>query len=166
MSFTLQPTIEVQYNIIKSWNNTAIKKKQNTSHPAGAVWAPRYKCFVSLSFQIPSFRCPSWWTAGFLGHWMPSSRLCSFVRCCSFGSASTMASGPRWVQSPPLRQKTSVTRLFSATDTLDVLVCVQGERKCLTFYLPKLAVVGLLWLSAVTLGIWQTWVITSRVTEG
>ncbi|XP_046877862.1 transmembrane protein 181 isoform X2 [Hypomesus transpacificus] len=33
---------------------------------------------------------------------------------------------------------------------------VQGERKCLTFYLPKLVVVGLLWLSAVTLGIWQT----------
>ncbi|XP_035277337.1 transmembrane protein 181 isoform X1 [Anguilla rostrata] len=33
---------------------------------------------------------------------------------------------------------------------------VQGERKCLTFYLPKLVIVGLLWLSAVTLGIWQT----------
>uniref|UniRef100_A0A3Q3IGZ6 Transmembrane protein 181 n=1 Tax=Monopterus albus TaxID=43700 RepID=A0A3Q3IGZ6_MONAL len=33
---------------------------------------------------------------------------------------------------------------------------VQGERKCLTFYLPKLIIVGLLWLSAVTLGIWQT----------
>lgn len=32
----------------------------------------------------------------------------------------------------------------------------QGERKCLTFYLPKLIIVGLLWLSAVTLGIWQT----------
>ncbi|KAM3861311.1 transmembrane protein 181 [Diretmus argenteus] len=33
---------------------------------------------------------------------------------------------------------------------------VQCERKCLTFYLPKLVIVGLLWLSAVTLGIWQT----------
>ncbi|XP_043917916.1 transmembrane protein 181 isoform X2 [Protopterus annectens] len=33
---------------------------------------------------------------------------------------------------------------------------VQGERKCLTFYLPKLFLVGLLWLAAVTLGIWQT----------
>lgn len=33
---------------------------------------------------------------------------------------------------------------------------VQGERRCLTFYLPKMVVVGLLWLSAVTLGIWQT----------
>ncbi|XP_028809362.1 transmembrane protein 181 isoform X1 [Denticeps clupeoides] len=33
---------------------------------------------------------------------------------------------------------------------------VQGERKCLTFYLPKLLIVGLIWLSAVTLGIWQT----------
>ncbi|XP_051546546.1 transmembrane protein 181 isoform X1 [Myxocyprinus asiaticus] len=33
---------------------------------------------------------------------------------------------------------------------------VQGERKFLTFYLPKLVIVGLLWLSAVTLGIWQT----------
>lgn len=33
---------------------------------------------------------------------------------------------------------------------------VQGERKCLTFYLPKLFIVGLIWLSAVTLGIWQT----------
>ncbi|MFT7797518.1 transmembrane protein 181 isoform X1 [Arapaima gigas] len=33
---------------------------------------------------------------------------------------------------------------------------VQGERKCLTFYFPKLVIVGLLWLSAVTLGIWQT----------
>ncbi|XP_041106280.1 transmembrane protein 181-like isoform X2 [Polyodon spathula] len=33
---------------------------------------------------------------------------------------------------------------------------VQGERKCLTFYMPKLFIVGLLWLSAVTLGIWQT----------
>uniref|UniRef100_A0A8C9S7R2 Transmembrane protein 181 n=1 Tax=Scleropages formosus TaxID=113540 RepID=A0A8C9S7R2_SCLFO len=33
---------------------------------------------------------------------------------------------------------------------------VQGERKCLTFYLPKLLIVGLLWLSAITLGIWQT----------
>lgn len=32
----------------------------------------------------------------------------------------------------------------------------QGERKCLTFYLPKLIIVGLLWLSAFTLGIWQT----------
>ncbi|XP_062850709.1 transmembrane protein 181 isoform X2 [Trichomycterus rosablanca] len=32
---------------------------------------------------------------------------------------------------------------------------VQGERKCFTFYLPKLAIVGLLWISAVTLGIWQ-----------
>uniref|UniRef100_A0A3Q4HRG3 Transmembrane protein 181 n=1 Tax=Neolamprologus brichardi TaxID=32507 RepID=A0A3Q4HRG3_NEOBR len=32
---------------------------------------------------------------------------------------------------------------------------VQGERKFLTFYLPKLVIVGLLWLSAVTLGIWQ-----------
>ncbi|OCT77958.1 transmembrane protein 181 isoform X1 [Xenopus laevis] len=33
---------------------------------------------------------------------------------------------------------------------------VQGERKCLTFYLPKLFIVGLLWLASVTLGIWQT----------
>ncbi|RVE55838.1 hypothetical protein OJAV_G00230070 [Oryzias javanicus] len=33
---------------------------------------------------------------------------------------------------------------------------VQGERRFLTFYLPKLIIVGLLWLSAVTLGIWQT----------
>ncbi|XP_076128529.1 transmembrane protein 181 isoform X2 [Alosa pseudoharengus] len=33
---------------------------------------------------------------------------------------------------------------------------VQGERKCLTFYLPKMLIVGLIWLSAVTLGIWQT----------
>ncbi|XP_051544424.1 transmembrane protein 181-like isoform X3 [Myxocyprinus asiaticus] len=33
---------------------------------------------------------------------------------------------------------------------------VQGERKFLTFYLLKLIIVGLLWLSAVTLGIWQT----------
>lgn len=35
-------------------------------------------------------------------------------------------------------------------------VSLQGDRKCLTFYLPKLIIVGLLWLSAVTLGIWQT----------
>ncbi|XP_078029959.1 uncharacterized protein LOC117270769 isoform X1 [Epinephelus lanceolatus] len=33
---------------------------------------------------------------------------------------------------------------------------IEGERKCLMFYLPKLFIVGLLWLSAVTLGIWQT----------
>ncbi|XP_076011190.1 transmembrane protein 181 [Genypterus blacodes] len=33
---------------------------------------------------------------------------------------------------------------------------VQGERRCSTFYLPKLVIVGLLWLSSVTLGIWQT----------
>ncbi|XP_060023574.1 transmembrane protein 181 isoform X1 [Lagenorhynchus albirostris] len=33
---------------------------------------------------------------------------------------------------------------------------VQGERKCLTFYLPKCFIVGLLWLACVTLGIWQT----------
>ncbi|XP_055046500.1 transmembrane protein 181 isoform X1 [Misgurnus anguillicaudatus] len=33
---------------------------------------------------------------------------------------------------------------------------VQGERKFWTFYVPKLVMVGLLWLSAVTLGIWQT----------
>ncbi|XP_054943389.1 transmembrane protein 181 isoform X2 [Physeter macrocephalus] len=33
---------------------------------------------------------------------------------------------------------------------------VQGERKCLTFYLPKFFIVGLLWLACVTLGIWQT----------
>ncbi|XP_030637498.1 transmembrane protein 181 isoform X2 [Chanos chanos] len=33
---------------------------------------------------------------------------------------------------------------------------VQGERKCLTFYLPKLLLVGLLWISALTLGVWQT----------
>ncbi|XP_054426149.1 transmembrane protein 181 isoform X3 [Pteronotus mesoamericanus] len=33
---------------------------------------------------------------------------------------------------------------------------VQGERKCLTFYLPKFLIVGLLWLTSVTLGIWQT----------
>ncbi|KAG7272031.1 hypothetical protein CRUP_030135 [Coryphaenoides rupestris] len=33
---------------------------------------------------------------------------------------------------------------------------VQGERRFLTFYVPKLIIVGLLWLSAVTLGIWQT----------
>nr|DBA26934.1 TPA: hypothetical protein GDO54_011125 [Pyxicephalus adspersus] len=33
---------------------------------------------------------------------------------------------------------------------------VQGERKCMTFYLPKLLIVGLLWLASVTLGIWQT----------
>ncbi|XP_076862617.1 transmembrane protein 181 isoform X2 [Brachyhypopomus gauderio] len=32
---------------------------------------------------------------------------------------------------------------------------VQGERKCLTFYLPKLVLVGLMWFSPVTLGIWQ-----------
>uniref|UniRef100_A0A4W2HYN5 Transmembrane protein 181 n=1 Tax=Bos indicus x Bos taurus TaxID=30522 RepID=A0A4W2HYN5_BOBOX len=35
-------------------------------------------------------------------------------------------------------------------------VRVQGERKCLTFYLPKFFIVGLLWLASVTLGIWQT----------
>uniref|UniRef100_A0A672NPC3 Transmembrane protein 181-like n=1 Tax=Sinocyclocheilus grahami TaxID=75366 RepID=A0A672NPC3_SINGR len=33
---------------------------------------------------------------------------------------------------------------------------VQGDRRFLSFYLPKLLIVGLLWLSAVTLGIWQT----------
>nr|KAF6463396.1 transmembrane protein 181 [Molossus molossus] len=33
---------------------------------------------------------------------------------------------------------------------------LQGERKCLTFYLPKFFIVGLLWLACVTLGIWQT----------
>ncbi|KAL8186020.1 UNVERIFIED_CONTAM: hypothetical protein K2H54_061506 [Gekko kuhli] len=33
---------------------------------------------------------------------------------------------------------------------------VQGERRCLTFYFPKLLIVGLLWLASVTLGIWQT----------
>uniref|UniRef100_A0A8C3VUW9 Transmembrane protein 181 n=1 Tax=Catagonus wagneri TaxID=51154 RepID=A0A8C3VUW9_9CETA len=33
---------------------------------------------------------------------------------------------------------------------------VQGERKCLTFYVPKFFIVGLLWLASVTLGIWQT----------
>ncbi|OXB83721.1 UNVERIFIED_CONTAM: hypothetical protein H355_013076 [Colinus virginianus] len=33
---------------------------------------------------------------------------------------------------------------------------VQGERKCLTFYLPKFLIVGLLWLASVTLGVWQT----------
>ncbi|XP_069463979.1 transmembrane protein 181 isoform X1 [Ambystoma mexicanum] len=33
---------------------------------------------------------------------------------------------------------------------------VQGERKCLTFYLPKIFIVGLLWMASVTLGIWQT----------
>ncbi|XP_053566818.1 transmembrane protein 181 isoform X2 [Bombina bombina] len=33
---------------------------------------------------------------------------------------------------------------------------VQGERKCLTFYLPKIFIVGLLWLASVTLGVWQT----------
>ncbi|XP_004674218.1 PREDICTED: LOW QUALITY PROTEIN: transmembrane protein 181 [Condylura cristata] len=33
---------------------------------------------------------------------------------------------------------------------------VQGERRCLTFYLPKFFIVGLLWLASVTLGIWQT----------
>uniref|UniRef100_A0A673HRF6 Transmembrane protein 181-like n=1 Tax=Sinocyclocheilus rhinocerous TaxID=307959 RepID=A0A673HRF6_9TELE len=33
---------------------------------------------------------------------------------------------------------------------------VQADRRLLTFYLPKLLIVGLLWLSAVTLGIWQT----------
>ncbi|XP_005043743.1 PREDICTED: transmembrane protein 181 [Ficedula albicollis] len=33
---------------------------------------------------------------------------------------------------------------------------VQGERKFLTFYLPKFFIVGLLWLASVTLGIWQT----------
>uniref|UniRef100_A0A8C5MWI2 Transmembrane protein 181 n=1 Tax=Leptobrachium leishanense TaxID=445787 RepID=A0A8C5MWI2_9ANUR len=33
---------------------------------------------------------------------------------------------------------------------------VQGERKCLTFYLPKLFLVGFLWLASVTLGVWQT----------
>ncbi|XP_042328065.1 transmembrane protein 181 isoform X2 [Sceloporus undulatus] len=33
---------------------------------------------------------------------------------------------------------------------------VQGERKCVTFYFPKLLIVGLLWLASVTLGIWQT----------
>ncbi|XP_057594359.1 transmembrane protein 181 isoform X2 [Hippopotamus amphibius kiboko] len=33
---------------------------------------------------------------------------------------------------------------------------VQGERKCLTFYLPKFLIVGLLWLASATLGIWQT----------
>ncbi|KAM4693710.1 transmembrane protein 181 isoform 2-T2 [Discoglossus pictus] len=33
---------------------------------------------------------------------------------------------------------------------------VQGERKCLTFYFPKIFIVGLLWLASVTLGVWQT----------
>ncbi|XP_053238261.1 transmembrane protein 181 isoform X1 [Podarcis raffonei] len=33
---------------------------------------------------------------------------------------------------------------------------VQGERRCITFYFPKLLIVGLLWLASVTLGIWQT----------
>ncbi|KAI4878039.1 hypothetical protein NFI96_000412 [Prochilodus magdalenae] len=32
---------------------------------------------------------------------------------------------------------------------------VTGERRFLTFYLPKLVIVGLMWISAVTLGIWQ-----------
>ncbi|XP_028653545.1 transmembrane protein 181 isoform X1 [Erpetoichthys calabaricus] len=33
---------------------------------------------------------------------------------------------------------------------------VQGERRCLTFYMPKFFIVGLLCVSSVTLGIWQT----------
>lgn len=54
--------------------------------------------------------------------------------------------------------------LLGANGSLEVLpflcslLCFsfQGERKCLTFYLPKFFIVGLLWLASVTLGIWQT----------
>lgn len=46
--------------------------------------------------------------------------------------------------------------IFSVCFSMNFLLSPQGERKCLTFYLPKLIIVGLLWLSAVTLGIWQT----------
>ncbi|XP_066523673.1 transmembrane protein 181 isoform X1 [Hoplias malabaricus] len=34
-------------------------------------------------------------------------------------------------------------------------IIIQGERTFLKFYLPKLVIVGLLWTSAITLGIWQ-----------
>ncbi|KTG33369.1 hypothetical protein cypCar_00033177 [Cyprinus carpio] len=54
----------------------------------------------------------------------------------------TAPDGPRW--SPP---SAGSTHLCSHP---------QGERRFLSFYLPKLLIVGLLWLSAVTLGIWQT----------
>lgn len=47
--------------------------------------------------------------------------------------------------------------LYLIMDLTSRFTCFpQGERKCLTFYLPKLIIVGLLWLSSVTLGIWQT----------
>lgn len=46
--------------------------------------------------------------------------------------------------------------IFSVCFLMRFVLFPQGERKCLTFYLPKLIIVGLLWLSAVTLGIWQT----------
>lgn len=32
---------------------------------------------------------------------------------------------------------------------------LQNERKFLTFYLPKLFIVGMLWLSAIILATWQ-----------
>jgi hypothetical protein len=38
---------------------------------------------------------------------------------------------------------------------LSVFLCAQNERHVLTFYLPKLLIVGMLWISAITMATWQ-----------
>jgi hypothetical protein len=36
-----------------------------------------------------------------------------------------------------------------------VFLCSQNERRVLTFYLPKFLIVGMLWISALTMATWQ-----------
>lgn len=38
---------------------------------------------------------------------------------------------------------------------MNYFLCSQNERRLLSFYLPKVLIVGLLWLSAVTMASWQ-----------
>ena len=41
---------------------------------------------------------------------------------------------------------------------LNVALCFfQIKRRCMTFYLPKIVIVGLIWISAVTLSSWQSY---------
>lgn len=61
--------------------------------------------------QIPSSHYHSWWTAGSPGPWMPFSRPCSSVPCCSSGSVFITEYESRWVFNP---RSTSSSNPFSA----------------------------------------------------
>jgi Wnt-binding factor required for Wnt secretion len=77
------------------------------------------------------------------------------VRCYFPGHVSLCLTALLAVHLPWIKTGKITTHLKNLTNLSGLIFVLQNERHILTFYLPKVVIVGMLWMSAVVMATWQ-----------